>query len=124
MPFKSRFHRYHPALVGRARDLRSAMTSAERHLWYDFLRLQKPRWLKQRPIGSFIVDFYCAKLKLVIEIDGETHMNPEAERYDAERTSRLNELGIRVVRFTNAEVLEDFPGTCEKIENLMKNDPS
>lgn len=96
------------------------MTPAERRLWYDFLRLQKPRWSRQRPIGSFIPDFYCAKLKLVIEIDGETHMNPEAERYDAERTSRLNELGIRVVRFTNAEVLEDFAGTCGKIGELIE----
>ena len=96
------------------------MTPAERRLWYDFLRLQKPRWLRQRPIGSLIADFYCSKLRLMIEVDGETHSSPEAEKYDAERTSRLNELGIRVVRFTNTEVLGEFDATCRKITEFIK----
>ena len=119
MSFKPTFHHYDPKLVSRARDLRRAMTPAERRLWYDFLFKQKPRWLRQRPIVNFIVDFYCPTLKLVIEIDGETHMNPEAEEYDTKRTERLEKLGVFVIRLTNAEVLGEFDETCKKIGDFV-----
>ncbi len=109
---------YNPKLVERARDMRKHPTAAEKKLWYDFLRTFKHRVLRQRPIDNFIVDFYCAKLKLVIEIDGDTHSKDEQMEYDQARTSTLEGYGLKVIRFTNKEVLEDFEAVCAVIEGI------
>ena len=77
---------YNPKLIEKAKELRKNMTPAEKKLWNNYLRTFKIRFLRQRPIHNFIVDFYCAKLNLVIEIDGETHFTNEAKNYDARRT--------------------------------------
>ena len=75
--------------------------------------------LRQRPIDNFIVEFYCAALRLVIEIDGDSHFTEQGKAYDAERTSVLEGYGLVVVRFTNVEVLQDFEGVCWRLECLV-----
>jgi very-short-patch-repair endonuclease len=107
---------YNPTLIDRAKELRKNMTPAERKLWYEYLRTFKYRVLRQRPIDHFIVDFYCHSLKLVVEIDGEGHFTEAGTAADRERTQQLESYGIRVIRFTNQEVLEDFEGVCKSIE--------
>jgi adenine specific DNA methylase Mod/very-short-patch-repair endonuclease len=109
---------YNPKLVVAARQLRKNMTPAETKLWYEYLRNFKYPVLRQRPIHHFIVDFYCAKLKLVIEIDGEQHYTVEGKAYDEERTKILEGYGLRVIRFRNEEVMNDFESVCKKIESI------
>jgi len=109
---------YNPALVPRAKELRKNMTPAERKLWYQCLRTFKHRVFRQRPIHHFIVDFYCHSLKLVIEIDGDSHFNETAQAYDEKRTQILEGYGLQVLRFTNQQVLHDFETVCIEIEAL------
>ncbi len=112
-----RYLPYKKKNVAKARELRKSMTPAERKLWYEFLSGFKHRVLKQRPIDGFIADFYIAKLKLVIEIDGEHHSDPKQQVYDAERTNVFEGYGLTVIRFTNYEVMKSFEGVCETIVN-------
>ena len=85
--------------------MRRDMTIAERKFWFECLRDLPFKFRRQRPLGKFIVDIYCAELKLIIEIDGDSHFNDVAEIYDRERTSFLNDLGYQVLRYTNADVV-------------------
>ncbi|AFY57705.1 hypothetical protein Riv7116_5323 [Rivularia sp. PCC 7116] len=110
---------YNQKLVEKAKELRKNMTPAERKLWNNYLKMLKIRFLRQRPIDNFIVDFYCANLKIVIEIDGESHFTDEAKNYDEQRTSVLEGYGLQVIRFTNEEVFKNFEGVCESIENYL-----
>jgi very-short-patch-repair endonuclease len=112
---------YNPALVKRAKALRKSMTRAEQKLWYEYLRSFKYRVLRQRPIDHFIVDFYCSalKLKLVIEIDGESHFTEIGVTYDEARTKVLEGYGLRVIRFTNEEVLQEFERVCVQIGEML-----
>jgi very-short-patch-repair endonuclease len=96
------------------------MTPAERKLWFEFLRYQKPRFYSQRPIGRFIADFYCAKAKLVIELDGEAHFSKDGKAYDQERSAFLQGLGLSVTRFTNLEVMKNFEGVCSAITDALQ----
>jgi very-short-patch-repair endonuclease len=121
---RSNFHLpYNPALVARAKEMRSQMPPAERRLWKGYLRHFPYRVLRQRPIDQFIVDFYCAALRLVIEVDGESHDFEEAKERDLERTRVLEGYGLRVVRFTNQEVMEDFEGVCGCLQSLLPLTP-
>jgi very-short-patch-repair endonuclease len=113
---------YDPELVERAKELRRNMTEAEQKLWYGYLRTLRPRFLRQRPIDNFIVDFYCAEHKLVIEIEGEPHFGPQGEGRDNERTEILEGYGLRVMRFSNASVMESFGWVCETIRALVEKD--
>jgi very-short-patch-repair endonuclease len=118
---------YDPGSIDKARALRKNMTPAERQLW-GYLRTLMPRFLRQRPIDYFIVDFYCAKLKLVIEVDGGYHFTEEMQEYDQRRTARLETYGITVIRFTNDQVLHNFEGVCSEINEYIQQhlppDPS
>jgi very-short-patch-repair endonuclease len=96
------------------------MTPAERKLWFEYLRFQKPRFYSQRPIGKFIADFYCAKAKLVIELDGQSHASEEGRAYDNERSAFLEGLEVSVVRFTNLEVTQNFEGVCNAITKMLR----
>ena len=117
---KTNFHLpYNPKLLERAKALRKNMTVAERKLWFQCLKLLEARVRPQRVIGNFIVDFYCPSRKLVIEIDGESHLGEAAETYDEERTSVLEGYGLQVVRFTNREVMYEFEGVCRRVCNLL-----
>ncbi len=106
----------------RARELRREMTAAEKKLWAHIRngQLNGVHFRKQHAVGTFIVDFFCAKSKLVIEIDGDTHFEPEQMAYDAERTQWLNEQRhYRVIRFTNHDVLHNIEGVIETIQAAL-----
>ncbi len=100
--------------------LRKNMTDEERHLWYDFLRQYELNFRRQKPIGNYIVDFYCGKARLVVEIDGGQHYDEAAIVYDKKRTEYLNNQGLFVLRFTNREIHENFREVCEHIDNEVK----
>ena len=114
---------YNRDLVAKAKQLRKNMTVAEKKLWYGYLRGFKHRVLRQRPIAFFIVDFYCAALKLVVEVDGDSHFTAEGKAYDAKRTEILAGYGLRVIRFTNNEVLHNFEAVCDRIEREIPLNP-
>ena len=114
---------YNPELVARARKLRKNMTVAEKKLWYEYLRTFPHRVHRQRPINHYIVDFYCPKLKLVIEVDGESHFTPEAQEYDRKRTEILQGYGLKVVRFTNQQIMNNFEGVCSIIQKYLPKSP-
>ncbi len=117
---KTNFHLpYNPLLVERAKQLRKNMTTAEKKLWNEYLKNLEFRFLKQRPIDNFIGDFYCSALKLVIEIDGDSHFTTEAKEYDEARTKVLEGYGLKVIRFTNDEVLNNLEGVCQQIEKFF-----
>ena len=107
-------------LTQNARVLRKKMTKEERRLWYDFLRDYPLRFMRQRPIDRFIVDFYCAGAKLVIELDGGQHYEDDGIGKDAERTERLKAEGIDVLRYTNTEVMKHFDAVCEDIDREVR----
>jgi very-short-patch-repair endonuclease len=106
--------------VPKAKQLRRNLTPAERRLWYDFLSKSEQRWLKQRPIGPYIADFYCPAATLVVELDGDSHFTPEGRAYDAERTAYLQSLGLHILRFTNLEVYQNLEGVCGSIEQTVQ----
>lgn len=115
---ESFFLPYNKALVPRAKELRKSMTKAERKIWYEIFRdkqFEDLRWLRQRPIANFIVDFYCAGLKLVVEIDGDSHFTQAGKVYDEERTKILEGCGLTVIRFTNEEILKNLAGVRQKL---------
>ncbi len=107
-------------MLERARELRKEMTPYERKLWYDFLRSYPVKIYKQRIIESYIVDFYCASAKLVIEIDGNQHYTEEGLAYDKERTLILAKYNLKVIRFTNLEIKRNFNNVCETIDMEIK----
>ncbi len=118
---KTKIIPYNPLLKERARQLRQNMTPGEITLWkhlkgkqmcgYDFDR--------QRPIDQFIVDFYCKKLMLAIEIDGFSHDSKEAQEHDLERQARLESLGVQFLRFREEDVFREVEGVLKVIENWI-----
>ena len=98
-----------------AKDMRKNMTPWERKLWFDFLKTLPIRVYKQKAIGDYIVDFYCPKYKIAIELDGSQHYEPEDKIYDENRTKYLNSLGITVLRYANNMVSNNFESVCEDI---------
>ena len=104
-----------------ARNLRKNMTPWERKLWHCFLKAYEVRFQKQRPIGNYIVDFYCAKAKLIVELDGGGHYNPESSREDLARTEQLEAVGMKVIRFCNMDIDQNFEGVCTVIDREVKN---
>ncbi|MGA2507081.1 MAG: endonuclease domain-containing protein [Chitinispirillaceae bacterium] len=106
---------YNPALVDNAKKMRANRTPAEKKLWFGFLRTFPFRVLRQRPIDHFVADFYCPKLSLVIEIDGGGHLSPSSIAYDKNRSSILEVYGLRVERFTNKDIFDNFEAVCRKL---------
>ncbi len=96
------------------------MTKEERHLWYDFLRAHPARFVRQKVLGHYIADFYSAGAKLVIELDGSQHFDDEHAAKDAERTSFIEQYGLRVVRIPNIDVNRSFEGVCEYIDKIVE----
>ena len=88
------------------------MTRQEKHLWYDFLRQLNSQVRRQKQFGVYIVDFYIAHARLVIELDGSQHYEQEAKAYDAQRDEFLRGLGLKVIRFSNVDVDTNFVGVC------------
>ena len=109
-------YKHNEQLVPLAKELRRSMTKEERHLWYDYLRTCQYRFSRQKILGRFVVDFYCAEAKLAIELDGSQHYEPENIERDKERTDFLSGYGIRVIRIPNNEVNRNFRGVCQYID--------
>ena len=110
---------YTRKLIPRAREMRANMTEPEKRMWYQCLKQLPHRFRRQRPFGPYIVDFYCASHKLVIEIDGESHASDEAQDYDADRTVYLQSLGLQVVRFNNREVMDNLEGVYARLVEVL-----
>ena len=106
-------------MLGKARRLRREMTQQERKLWYLFLQKYPVKVYKQRIIGPYIVDFYCASAKLVIELDGSQHYAEQGRAYDSARSAYLRDLGLQVVRYSNADINERFGQVCEDIHQRV-----
>ena len=103
-----------------AKMLRKNMTKEERHLWYDFLKDYPVRFYRQKVLGSYIADFYCAKAKLIIELDGTQHYEEQGATKDAVRTAYLEQYGLQILRFSNRDMNENFRGVCEQIDLFVQ----
>ena len=112
--------KHNKQLVPFAKQLRKEMTKEERKLWYDFLRSYPVRFSRQKVLGKYIVDFYSAEAKLVIELDGSKHYEDENIEKDADRTDFLKGYGLTVIRIPNNEVSNNFRGVCEYIDIAVK----
>ena len=112
---------YNKENIPLAKALRKNMTPWERKLWYDFLRNYPVRFQRQKAIGNYIADFYCAKARLVIELDGGGHYTPEQVRKDEQRTHDLNAMNLTVVRICNLDIDRNFCGVCEYVDRLVQN---
>ena len=121
--FDSAFLPYNKNLTALARENRNNPTKAESKIWREVLRKRQfaeYKFLRQKPIGGYIVDFYCSELQMVIEIDGDSHA--ETEEYDRERTKFLNALELHVVRYTNDEIIRNIEGVYADL--IQRTNPS
>ena len=115
---------YNKTNIPLAKMLRKNMTPWERKLWYEFLKNYPIRFQRQKAIGNYIVDFYCAKAKIVIELDGGGHYTTEQIKNDKLRTKELENMNLRVLRICNLDIDQNFYGVCEYIDlNVKKSLP-
>ena len=105
-----------------AKNLRKNQTKEEARLWYQFLRKYPVRFHRQYVIGNYIVDFYCHKAKLVIELDGSQHFEEENKAADGQRDIYLQQQGLTVLRIPNNAINENFSGVCEHIDRLVRSE--
>ena len=112
--------KHNAKLVPVAKMLRKNMTKEEKHLWYDFLRTYPVCFSRQKILGKYIADFYCAEAKLIIELDGSGHYTEEGKQKDEERTAFLEEYGLTVVRIPNTEIHKNFQGVCKYVDMLVE----
>ena len=111
---------YNKANIPLAKALRKNMTPWERKLWYEFLRDYPIRFQRQKAIGNYITDFYSAKAKLVIELDGGGHYTAEQAEKDKLRTEELESMNLTVLRICNLDIDRNFSGVCEYIDLTVK----
>ena len=104
-----------PTLLQHSREMRHTMTKQERHLWFDFLMALPETVRRQKVFGSYIVDFYIASHKLVIELDGSQHYEDAGKNYDSIRDTYLKAQGLTILRYANSDVDGNFRGVCEDI---------
>lgn len=115
-------HRIHPAILARAREMRQPQTPAEATLWRILRNRQTGfKFRRQHPIDRFIIDFYCADARMLIEIDGESHFEPKQQEYDKARTEYLEELGYKVIRFTNDDVRHNIHEVVSEILRTVES---
>ena len=107
-------------LVPVAKMLRKNMTKEEKHLWYDFLSFYPVRFYRQKVLGNYVADFYCAEAKLVIELDGLGHYTKAGKIHDKERTEFLEKYGLKIIRIPNTEIQNNFQNICEYIDHLVE----
>jgi len=123
-------HRFNPIILQHAREMRHPQTPAEATLWQQLRnRNLEFKFRRQHPIERFIIDFYCAEVKLCIEIDGGSHLEQEQQEYDSARTEVLESIGCRVIRFTNSDVRYNINAVaqgildiCSELKSKKKND--
>ena len=109
-------HIYTKQNVPKAKNLRYDMTEQEKKLWYKFLKGYSVRFYRQRTVDNYILDFYCAKAKLAVELDGSQHYSDKGLEYDENRTKVLEKYHIKVIRFTNMQVIYNFREVCKAID--------
>lgn len=110
---------YNKSLIQYAKGLRKNATPWERKLWYLFLSRYPQRFQRQKTIDNYIVDFYCAKVKLAIELDGSGHYTEEQIKYDSKRTNVLKSYGIKILRFCNNDIDTKFESVCATIDMVV-----
>ena len=124
---KNPYISYNPKLVEKARENRRNQTTAEKKMWsiLQNRQLENYKFLRQKPLNNFIADFYCAELMLVIEVDGDSHI--KQREYDMLRSEKLEEYGIKVIRYQNNEIMSNLDSVYkdlkEKIKNLSPKSP-
>ena len=111
---------YNKKNIPLAKELRKNMTPWERKLWYEFLRTYPVRFQRQKAIGNYIVDFYCARAKLVVELDGGGHYQVDQRAADAERTAVLEYMDLKVLRICNLDIDRNFRGVCEFLDREVR----
>ena len=111
---------YNKANIPLAKTLRKNMTPWERKLWYKFLRNYPIRFQRQKAIGNYIADFYCAKARLIVELDGSGHYNTEQTQKDIVRSKKLESMNLTVLRICNLDIERNFSGVCEYIDLTVK----
>ena len=116
--------KHNSQLSDNARELRKNMTKEERHLWYDFFKDYPVRFLRQKVIDNYIVDFYCSKARLAIELDGSQHYEVKGMLKDRIRTEYIEKRNIMVIRFANTDIWENFSGVCQYIDLCVKEQMS
>ncbi len=116
--------KHNSQLTDNARELRKNMTKEERHLWYDFFKDYPVRFLRQKVIDNYIVDFYCSKARLAIELDGSQHYEVKGMLKDRIRTEYIEKRNIMVIRFANTDIWENFSGVCQYIDLCVKEQMS
>lgn len=112
--------KHNASLTSNARNLRKNMTKEERHLWYDFLRDYPVRFLRQKVVDNYILDFYCHEARLIIELNGSQHFENAGLLKDHIRTEKLQERDLLVVHIPNNEVNQNFRAVCEHIDILVR----
>lgn len=112
--------KHNSKLTNNARELRKNMTKEEKHLWYDFLKYYPVRFLKQKVIDNYIVDFYCSKARLIIEVDGIHHYEEKHIEKDKIRTERIESRNLYLIRIPNSYLNKQFEDTCEYIDKTVK----
>ena len=114
-------YKHNKNIVSNAKELRKNMTKEERHLWYDFLRNYPVKVLRQKIIGDYIVDLYCAAAKIIIELDGSQHYEEATIEKDRIRTEFLEKYGLEILRIPNNEINYNFSNVCEYIDMKIKS---
>ena len=113
--------KHNTKLTSNAKQLRKNMTDEERHLWYDFLRSYPVRFLRQKVIDEYIVDFYCHQARLIVEVDGTQHYESHGLLKDRIRTERIESRSLTVLRIPNNEIRQHFRDVCEYIDQCVQN---
>ena len=113
------FYNYNKKLTSNAQSLRKNMTPEEKHLWYDFLKKLPLTVNRQKNIGNYIVDFFISSKNLIIEIDGRQHSIPEAEEADRLRDKDFEALGMKVLRYKNSDINNNFNTVCNQILEIL-----
>ncbi|MBQ8207135.1 MAG: endonuclease domain-containing protein [Clostridia bacterium] len=100
--------------------LRKNMTKEEKHLWYDYLKKSPYRFTRQKIIGKYIADFYCAEADLIIELDGSQHYTDDGIANDTQRTNFINQFNITILRIKNNDINTNFEGVCRYIDRYLR----
>ena len=111
---------YNGMLKEKAQQLRKSATLQENRLWYGFLKRHPRQFRRQKQFGRYIVDFYCSSAKMVIEVDGNQHLEQKGIVHDRARTAYLESLGLHVLRFMNQEIDEQFDSVCDRINSALQ----
>ena len=106
-------------LTENAKQLRRNMTKEEKHLWYDFFKKLPITVNRQKVIGKYIADFYIAKCKIVVELDGSQHYEESGLERDAKRDEYLHSLGMKILRYSNSDINQRFESVCQDIWNTI-----